>query len=519
MKKTHLLAAALLCLCAAFPVWSQNTWYSTYGAVTGYDPARYMTGFGISSETGNSPQALENAKKAALSDLAGKIKVQVNSTARMTTSEFGAKSFSDYQSDMKATVDLDLLGVEGYETYFDKKANRFMALSLLDTAKMRQALAVQRVEIVARLESLLSEARDWTERGRLDLLEPIFNDMGVALTELSLSLSVDSVLGGRDDVDMVLGNYHRRQDDLKAQVRRKEILTSEDLVADIVGAFDWSKWKGAKVAVLSAQYKTTEITGPFFYALRGSIEDRLAMMPEALEPAGQDDPEAALVLKGSFSETSDGWRLVYKLNDIAGKRLAGSREVTLGPRFVQAQKLAFLPANFDIAAADYDRFVSAQRAAGYFKAWTDKGTESVVYTKGETAHLFVQSDRPGYVSILYHLAGGQRVRVPLAQNWRIDASQILQPIEVEEGFEVVPPFGSETAQFFFSPEMMPVYNVKLHTVDGVAYEVLAEDFDQFLVRTRGMKPKPGPAGPVTIVEVSLSITTMDTTDSGIGGKP
>ena len=82
----------------------------------------------------------------------------------------------------------------------------------------------------------------------------------------------------------------------------------------------------------------------------------------------------------------------------------------------------------------------------------------------------------------------------------------------------MPPFGSETAQFFFSPEMMPLYNVKPYSVDGVEYEVLAEDFDLFLARTRGMKPKPGPAGPVSIVEFPVSITTMDSIAIGLDKK-
>jgi hypothetical protein len=56
----------------------------------------FLTGFGMSQETGNSPQVLESAKQAALSDIASKIKVRVDFTAKLTTSEFGKGNFSSY---------------------------------------------------------------------------------------------------------------------------------------------------------------------------------------------------------------------------------------------------------------------------------------------------------------------------------------------------------------------------------------------------------------------------------------
>ncbi|HEY9054280.1 MAG TPA: LPP20 family lipoprotein [Rectinemataceae bacterium] len=519
MKKRHILIAAAFCAFLALvaaPASAQSSakgsWYATLGAQTGYDPSRYLTGFGMSSEVGNTAEALESAKKAALSDLAAKIKVRVDSTARMTTSEFGKENFSSYQSDMSATVDLDLAGVEKYETYYDAKAKRWMALCVLDKPVMLQSLAARRVELIAKLESLLSEARDYAAKNRPDLLNATFDAMGIALTELSLSLSVDAVLGGTEDVEEVLSPYYRRQDELKSQVRKKEILTEADLVADIMGSFDWSAWKGASIAVLPALYKTTDITGPFFFALKGKLEDELSLSPEGLKPCAQTEAELDLVLKGSYYETADGWRLVYKLNDVKGRKLAGSHEVELGPRFVQAQKLAFVPPNMRFAAADHDRFVAVvdQPTATYFRAWTGKGSEALVFTRGETVNFYIQCDRPGYVSILYHLAGDQRIRVPLVQNWRIDPSQLMTPIKIDIDFEVTPPFGSETAQFFFSPDMMPAYKVKRVQIEGQAYDVLAEDYDQFLVFTRGLRQKGTSDNAASLqAEFSLSLTTME----------
>jgi len=512
--KRHILIGTLvlLCMASAGRLTAQVTWYGSLGSTTNYDPSRYLTGFGMSSETGNSPEFLENAKKSALSDLASKIKVKVDSTARMTTSDFGKENFSSYQSDISSTVNINLSGVEKYDTQYDQKSKRWMALCVLDKGKMRQSLSVVRQEDIARLESLLAEARDWAGKNRVDLLSHTLDEMGLALTELSINLSVDAVLGAPEGIEGVLGEYYRKQDEIKALVRSKEILTDTDLVADILGAFDWTTWQGAKIAVLPALYKTTEITGAFFFSLKGKLEDALALSANKLVPSSQTEPDLVLVMKGSYYESKDGWRLVYKLNDLTGKKLLGSHEVDLGPRFVEVQKLAFVPSNLRFAAADHDRFVAVidQPTATDFRAWTEKGSEGVVYTKGEIARFYIQANRPGYVSLLYHLAGNQRLRVPLIQNWRIDPSLIMQPIQIDIEFEVTPPFGSETAQFFFSPDMIPRYTVKQVIIDGTPYDVLAEDYDQFLVRTRGLKAKSTTSNAASLqAEYSLSITTMD----------
>ncbi|MCX7026539.1 MAG: LPP20 family lipoprotein [Spirochaetes bacterium] len=511
-RRTLIGTLAILFIVSAAGLAAQDTWYNSLGATTNYDSNRYLTGFGISSETGNSAESLENAKKTALADLASKIKVKVDSKARMTTSDFGKENFSSYQSDISSTVNIDLSGIEKYETQYDQKAKRWMALCVLDKSKMRQSLSIVRQENVAKLESLLAEARDWAGKNQLDLLSRTLDNMGVALTELSINLSVDAVLGTPGEIDGILGEYYRKQDEVKALVRSKEILTDADLVADILGAFDWTPWQGAKIAVLPALYKTTEITGAFFFSLKGKLEDALALSADKLVPSSQTEPDLVLVLKGSYYESKDGWRLVYKLNDLTGKKLIGSHDVDLGPRFVKTQKLAFVPPNLQFAAADHDRFVAVidQPTATDFRAWTEKGSEGVVYTKGEIARFYIQSNRPGYVSLIYHLAGDQRLRVPLIQNWRIDPSQLMQPIKIDMDFEVTPPFGSETAQFFFSPDLIPQYMVKQALIDGTSYDVLAEDYDQFLVRTRGLKAKSTTTNASSLqAECSLSITTMD----------
>jgi hypothetical protein len=101
------------------------------------------------------------------------------------------------------------VGAEKYDMYFDQRGKRWMALCVLGKATMLQSLSVRRIELSSKLESLLAEARDWAKKGRTDLLNKTFVEISLVLTELSLSLSTDVVLGGKEDVGEVLGDYYR----------------------------------------------------------------------------------------------------------------------------------------------------------------------------------------------------------------------------------------------------------------------------------------------------------------------
>ena len=511
MKRINLILLLFLCLLVS-GIHAQANWYDSYGAQTKYPVSQYITGFGMSSETGNSTDNLENAKKSALADLASKIKITVNSISRLTNSEFGKENYSDFQSDVSTIVNINIPGIEKYETHYDSKSKRWMALAILEKTRMIEALNNERFSILASLDSLVKEGKEWIEKGRPDLAEKVLDRMSLLLTELTLNLSTASALGEYGLVEETLGPYYKEQDTLKSAIRSKEIVSEKDLVEDILQHFDWEPWRGAKIAVLPALYKTTDITGPFFVSLKGKLEDGIALSENHLIPASQNEPDLSLMLKGTYYETKNGWRLVYKLNDLKAGKLLGSYEVELGESFVKAQTLAFVPPNLRIAVTDHDKFVAVidKPTATDFKAWTEKGNTGVVYKRGEIVRFYVQVNRPGYVTLLYHLAGPQRIRVLLFENWRIDPSQIMMPVRIDIEFEVTPPYGSETAQFFYSPDMFPTYETKDVLIEGQHYKVLAEDYDNLLMKTRGLSAKTKTTDGRTLqAEYSLTITTME----------
>ncbi|MEI6388588.1 MAG: hypothetical protein WCQ50_18385, partial [Spirochaetota bacterium] len=273
---TGVLAAMALSLAMAGAFAEAKSWYDSQGRVTGYDSKLYMTGFGTAAVEGDTPEGAASARSAALADLGSKLKTSIDSTTRITTSEFGKENFSSYKSDVTATVRLDLSGVESYETRYDPRQRRQLALCVLNKAQEQKYLSTQRSQLTGKLESQLREAQDYLAKGRQDLLAAALDAMSLTLSDLSANASIDLVLGGSAGLEDSLKAWYRSQDDLRSTVRAKEILSDSDLVSDLLGAFTWSDLAGSKLAILPALWKTTDISGEYFFYLKGRLEDRVS---------------------------------------------------------------------------------------------------------------------------------------------------------------------------------------------------------------------------------------------------
>jgi serine/threonine protein kinase len=128
--------------------------------------------------------------------------------------------------------------------------------------------------------------------------------------------------------------------------------------------------------------------------------------------------------------------------------------------------------------ASQDATTPAVPAQLTFELWTNKGTEGLNYAEGDRMTVFVQTNRPAYVRVVYRFADGTRTL--LTDNVRIDA--VDRPVEIGT-FTCAPPFGSETLLAFAQTE--PFTPVETVTVND--YQILKEDLETFAAQTRGFK--------------------------------
>ena len=509
----------VLMLISSLPAFAASpVWVATNGADTPYDPAVYLTGYGISPVEGKATDP-HVAEDQALKKLAGRLKTSVDATSKLTDSQFGDQNFSSYQSDVKSLVTLDLSGVEKYESAFDSSQNRWVALAVLNKKQMRQSLDAKRAAEVAQLESDLKEVKALAVKKRLDLLQQSLQTFEQHLNDIVQNVAIARMLGDTVDAESVLQRFYEAKDEVRGGLLAEKILTVDDATAALVKAFDWKSLAGKAVALVPAVYKTSEISGEFFQYLRESLVNALAKTVPGLKVVyANRESKPDYVLKGSYFEARDGWQVVFKLNDVAKGTLVNTYELELDEAFVKQQRFQFVPDNMNIALADREVQVSVfdNPVPTDLQAWTNKGSEGLVFEEGEYIDFTIQANRPGYVSVLYNLAGPKRLRVPLVENVRIFPKDIGRPVKLHRLGPFTPPFGSESAQFFFSSSPNPSYSTKVVTVGGVDYPVLAEDYSSFVVATRGLgglagQPSVGSANAQPDpfkTDLTLAITTV-----------
>jgi hypothetical protein len=114
-------------------------------------------------------------------------------------------------------------------------------------------------------------------------------------------------------------------------------------------------------------------------------------------------------------------------------------------------------------------------------------------------------NKSGYISILYHLAGDKRLRTPLLENYYIPPEKVGKLVRIGVTFEVYPPYGSETAQFFFTSNPIVAFKTKTMLVDNEEYEVLKGSFEENIIKLRELKKS---VKNLEYAESFISITTI-----------
>ena len=493
-------------------------WFLSQGQKTGYEDDLFLTAFAAAVDTGKAEKSKLAAQDQALRNLAQRLKVTIDASSRTTDSTAGKATFSSYQSDIKALVSLDLHGVEAYETWFSEKDNRWFALAILDKRQQRRHLETLRVALVGRLDGDLAEVKQLLAKKRFDLLKDALAEFDRDLDDLVQNVAMARELGETSLTEASLTKYYTAKSEVRSDMVVQRVLNTSDLIASLLEAFPWKQTNGKTVVLIPAVYKTTDISGQFFYNLREELADALATPPVNVQVAQPTrDAKPDYVLKGSYFEAGSGWHVVFKLTDVSRQTLVATWDVDLDTAFVASQPFEMVPANLNVATVDRDlqSAIFANPTKTELRVWTNKGDEGLVFEEGEFVDLSVQVNRTGYLTILYHLAGDQRRRMLLKENIPIFPKDLDKPYVFQNLGPVSPPYGSEGFQVFFSSNPAPKYPTATLVIEGFAYEILAEDYDRFLVKTRGLGgvaagggKTAGPAVDEFKTDTTLALTTV-----------
>jgi len=519
-------ALSILVLIPSLAFAGPPDWAANDGKAAQYPQARFFTGFGEAMLGADKDQGAcrELAQDSAKRALIQGVQVTVKAVGR-TAQEQRNRDYSEYVSAVTESVStLDIKGLK-LETYLDAKKGVCYALAAADRQGLAKAYAEKR-------ESLRREAAELARAGRSN------EEKGERGKALEAYLEARQRLQECRDAGAIAALAASEAEDAFAQFDKQEqSLPSEaDLRAAVdrlaerpVKTVDDAAWSlayflkarsglpQARVMVQPFSFRDTRMGSPFSRYFKQLLESQLAATAKwtAVEQKSDVRPKSAdlakdfaaasgaeYALSGSYWPQGEGARLIGRLRRVSDGGVAAAAELDVPGAAISAAKLDLKPENFQDALKDQGVFAAGELQGGglALEAWTSKGADNLIFTRGEKMKVFVRMNLPGYVRLIYHLA--DRRRALLLDNYYLDAAKVNMAYELPQEFECDAPFGVETLQAFASTQKLP----PLKTLSVEGYDILDEDLSAALVRTRGMKKaEPG----LQKAEARIVLTTME----------
>jgi|GEM_PF-4255437 len=489
MKKYIIFILFIIPLMSVFS--AKPRWVTSLGIDTDYKEDKYLVGFGVQSDTGDAGKDLEEAKKYAERDVASIIKNNIVSTLEIVEEEVNYEMTSMSKISIQSTVSLDISYVNRkYDKYYDKAEKRYYVLCVIEKKSFIKDLETERIGLINDCESRIELIDQYLKKRDYKNANTEYIKFINILGELNQNYLIANFLkDGGEDLKK-LNELFKKKGDIYNNIRNLEVNSLEDAANAIVVSFDGFNMKNMSFSFIPAYYKTTQISSEFFYYLAEYctilVEKKGAVSKQIVDENDMPD----YIFKGSFYNTRDGVKVLYSLTNANDDKKLAVSEIDFSNKFLTSTGFSILPDNMKIAEKDNKSFSKGQLENTKnvkFKITTNKGSQNLVFKKGEEVEFYVEVNKSGYISMLYHLAGDERLRTPLLENYYIPPSKVGKMVKIGVTFEVYPPFGAETAQFFFTSEPIIAFNTENVLVDGEEYEILKGDFEENIVKLRELK--------------------------------
>ncbi len=470
-------------------------WVETGGRSSRYPDDRYVTGFAMAV----GEAALEQARAEAAADLAARISVRIEHELRDVRAEEDGEYRYKVAAVTRSTADIRLTGLhyDTWETGKRKKARAY-ALAILERgagAAHRNSLRDQSLAALrACLESGARNEKAGRELAAIETYETCRRPIAEALEHHAVARAVHapgaSERAKNERVLVELMSASRLVDDKIRSLLRRPVSSLRDAVDSLAIQLDHQGVSGASPMTVAAfTFGTTDLSSSFGRQVGLDLEGALVRRakPARLDPTDGESPPH-LVLRGIYLNQGDEIRLTATAKGTESARLVAYAETSL-PRKAVPAGLALQPSNFEAALADQKILADGELDSSDLRLdlWTDRGRRGLVYNEAEELKLFLRVNQPAWVRLIYVLQNG--LQVPLDHAYYVDESNANLVVEYPASFEVVPPFGVEhfhATAFSKRPERLAT---RIVTVEGVEYEVLADDLEEHLKRARGLKRK------------------------------
>ena len=516
-----------IALLTTFALAEKPEWVRNNGTSSLFPEQLYLTGFGsckVNKEF-DKAKSQQRAIEVARGYLAQRIRVRIQSAIGSNVVEQNSKITSYFSSVTQSVSTLEILGVDVH-TFYDEDDEMAYALVTARRDRLAKVYGEKETAIRREIRGHLVSGRKLEESGtKTKALDeylacyPVFRELEEAQAILLLARTATSdafeELEGRVAKEEVALSEVR---DAVQRLLQKPVTSIEDLGWNLAYCLkEQGDLKNASVLVTPFTFQDTKMGSPFARYFKQVLEGKLievakwspVQQAESAQPRGlnisRDIAKASgaeHVLRGSYWKQQGKIKVIALLQRTADGKVVGSAELSIDELLLSNSGLGLEPQNFQAALSDQKQFGKNEVVGGglMLEVWTNKGTEDLIYTRGERLQAYVRVNMPCHIRFIYHLADGKRDL--LLDDYYIDESKVNVVYLLPKEFECDAPFGAEFLQAFARTEKFDPIQTK--AVDG--YNILVEDLEGFLVNQRGMKRvKQG----TLQAETRLVITTME----------
>ena len=469
-KLFSFLIIAILIFSALSAVAVVPDWVKNFDSSEKYPVNLYLTGFGVA--TGDVSEATEIAQEIAIGEISRTIVASIQSLISAVKEEKSEQYSQELSSILQSSTSLqDIMGfqvdkfVEG-----DKGNSTVYAVVYASRDDLKSIYSQERQDLIQQINEIITDAQSYESKSEtMDAvskylsLYPLYERQKKAKMVLLAFSESNSIKDAFDEMDAATQGAIPLMN--QAEVANKiDQMLSESLgsLSDVARAVVMRLAKQitmptGKVLVVPLTYQDTKMGSSYASHFRAELEDQIVQLAnwKVAEQAQSFSPKssqimrdlakgsgAELLLSGTYWENGDEVKIMVNIRDInSGKLLAGT-ELTFDPKIL-TEGLSLKPENYESALVAQEAFGQQEIVSSQLQveAWTNKGSENLIYTAGDMMKVFIRVNRKAHVRLLYILADGRWTM--LYDNLYIDNSKANQAVEIPDEFECASPFGAE----------------------------------------------------------------------------
>jgi hypothetical protein len=482
-----------------------------------YPEQTYIVGFSSENNLSEADanELLEKCKDNARKTLVEAVQVSIKSTtvSGINSSNYqnNPETFDYIKHSSVSYSNADIAGLVS-ETYYDKKKKIAFAFTYV---KKSDLINLYKQKVNSKLQSLEKAYEYAEELKKSGQTQKAFEKLLECMSVFREIEEAQSILAGTGVFDEA-AIKSKQTIELKSKVDKSidEINNSakntiSDLAYFIANGLKVQKpeLKG-NIGLSNFNYQDTKMGSPFSKRLYQELEQKLIntanyniQSKEGNSSLGKLD-NFDYMITGTYWEENDYLKVIVVLRDFKTGKAEASIEGKLSKDFCTKNSIQYLPENF-INAEIKNKTLSENEIVGgdlSLEVWTNKGTENLLYSQGDTLKLYIRANKECYVRFIYYLADGSSVL--LLDDYYIGTDKVNKVYQLPDEFICSPPFGVETLQVNAQTEKFePLITKK---VDG--YRYITDDLAVIIEKNRGFKKLDN--NKVLKSEKRMVITTM-----------